>query len=91
MGLRPTPKHSIERQDNNGNYESNNCCWATNSAQMINRRMFKNNTSGYRGVSKTTSGKFRAQINRSGKAYLLGRYNSVVEAAEAYNTVALRF
>lgn len=38
MGERPSPKHSIDRIDTNGNYGPGNCRWATDAQQSRNMR-----------------------------------------------------
>lgn len=38
MGPRPSPKHSIERVNNDGNYEPSNCVWLLMNLQTANRQ-----------------------------------------------------
>jgi hypothetical protein len=44
MGPRPTPKHTLERKDNDGNYSKKNCVWDTRLAQARNTRQVKRYT-----------------------------------------------
>jgi len=41
LGPKPSPQHSVDRIDNNGNYEPGNVRWATRSEQLQNRRVRK--------------------------------------------------
>lgn len=38
LGERPTPKHSLDRVNNDGHYEPGNLTWATKRDQSLNRR-----------------------------------------------------
>lgn len=38
MGMPPTPRHTIDRKDNDGDYEPGNCRWATNAENCANTR-----------------------------------------------------
>jgi hypothetical protein len=51
MGIPPTDKHQIDRINNNGNYEPNNCRWVTNKENCRNKRNCK--MLSYRGITKS--------------------------------------
>lgn len=40
MGRKPSPHHTLDRKDVNGNYTPSNCRWATLSEQNSNKRKF---------------------------------------------------
>lgn len=39
VGLKPTPQHSIDRINNDGNYEPGNVKWSTAKEQRANQRI----------------------------------------------------
>lgn len=52
MGRKPTTKHTLERINNNGNYEPSNCRWATLQEQATNR--IDVHKLSYNGITLTT-------------------------------------
>lgn len=87
MGKKPTPDHSIERDNVNGNYEPSNCYWGTDFIQSRNRTDNKKYT--YNGITKVAVdwevhfGVYRGFLNHHiglGKSFeeILKEYNYVV-------------
>lgn len=78
---------TIDRIDNEGNYEPSNCRWVNHSVQIANQRPIKKtNTTGYKGITKTSNAKWIASIKYEHKTYGLGSYSNPITAAKVYDS-----
>ncbi len=89
MGKKPNG-YSIERINNDGNYDPDNCKWATSAEQSRNKRKYKNNKSGITGVFKVGK-KWRPSIRVDGKLIHLGYFINFNEAVQARKDAELKY
>ncbi len=81
---------SLDRIDNNKNYERGNLRWATKTVQVQNtKKLRKTNTSGYRGVFLDKRHKgltpYFSNIRVNGTRKHLGMFKTPLEASYAYD------
>jgi len=85
IGRRPEGDYSLERIDNNGNYEKGNVKWATRSEQQKNKRAFTwpvRKGKGY--YWHKGARKWMARIKYKGTETYLGIFEKETDAREAF-------
>jgi hypothetical protein len=84
------PRREIDHR--NGDRADDRWCnlrEATHSQKVANRGVQRNNTTGFKGVSRFKNG-FVSKIKKDGKAIYLGYYRTAEEAHAAYRVAARR-
>lgn len=82
MGPKPSPAHTLDRRDNNKNYEPANCRWATRQEQNLNKR--SNHILQFRGTSQPIA--VWAQQLQMRPGVILGRVSAGWSTEEALTT-----
>lgn len=83
IGPKPSPELTLERIDNEGDYEPGNVKWDTPQSQSRNKRLRRNNKSGYAGISLKKNGLYLVRIYVERKEIRIGLFLTLEDAIEA--------
>ena len=81
--------YSMDRIDNDGNYEPGNIRWTTDHFQSVNSRKRICNTSGFVGISKKRD-KWVSYIYVYNTRHHLGTFKNIIDAVEARNNFIVK-
>lgn len=83
---------AVDHIDGNGlNNRRTNLRVVTPQQNSFNRRKITSKSSRYKGVHARGNGKFRAAIRVNGKLINIGTFSTELDAAKAYNILALKY
>ena len=76
--------YTLDRINNDKGYSPENCTWSDKTAQVLNRRIMKNNKSGYVGIYwNKASKRWVVNIRISKKLINIGSFKDKMEAVQA--------
>lgn len=84
--------YTLDRIDNNGNYEPDNVRFADKNTQSRNQRIRNTNKSGTKGVHYDVSqNRWKPTIRANGKSIYLGTYKTLEEAIKVRKEAELKY